>query len=194
MGKEKQRSLGKMLSFTVDDLRHNHEGILSESQRRRLRVRQFWHEDVFAGVGWAVMCLLVMATMVSSLLKELSRPFDWDILLTVWLVVFTGFVAWLGAWLAWKHAIGVYRDLREGKVVRISGKVAHRHNRYRYAVFYYIVIANQWFEVTQKQRAQFVPDKPYHVYVLPNSRLVLSAEPIPAHEAEAMLERVTSQT
>lgn len=74
----------------MDDLRYNHEGMLSPRQQQTLRVRRFWHVNVFAGVSWAVACLLAVVATIVEVLNDLSRSFVWENLFMLWVIILIG--------------------------------------------------------------------------------------------------------
>lgn len=182
MGKRKHQALGRLLQFTVDDLRTNSEGVLSPQQRRTLQWRRFWHGDVGIGVTWACMCAVGFVGLWLEFTEE-TRPVL-DFLLWVWILFFTAFLVFVGAWFAFSHIRRVHQDIRAGIVERVSGvlQYAHRTLPKGGGTIHYLLVGGQMFEVSYKVQHQFTPDKHYHLYVAPHSRLVLSAEVIPEHE------------
>ena len=170
--------------FDYGDLQDNRTGFISHWQKKRLR----WY---------------LLSYSISILV--------WIFLLTVFpLAFFTGSdgflsslaMLWVGAVLVVFGLIWVWRiravflDVRSGKVAELISEVRKvrqaRKNRQRigmevyehHDMDYFIAIGNERFITSKEQMEAFREGILYHIYIAPESRQILSAEPVKQGEVD----------
>jgi hypothetical protein len=173
-----QQQIGMMqaLNFRDKDLEDNRSGILSDPQRRRIRVRQIWHT-----IGWLVFAAPYVFAPIANPPSKAPRNPATDCCITLCCaVMFIGFAMW--------ELLGAQMILVGNHVESISGPLKHRIDREgRMGTrVLKLAIADKAFKVSNKARIWFDQGEHYTFYyvALPGTNLLLSAEPIDVLDTE----------
>lgn len=168
------------LEYQPQDLQDNRAGQLGSWQRARVeRLRQ----QSLIGGGAVIAFLLVIGLFPTLSAGSVSLPG----------LIFLGAIAVIGlviGFLIWRNSMRVQRDLATGKVEQASGavtltsrtttsmheRVGRGGYRTRSKTSYTLQVGDELFSIPKAVYESFWDGKPYTVYYLPQSRIVVGAE------------------
>lgn len=165
------------LDFDNDDLRANRDGYMSKRQRARLsrRRRNIGLIFIAATVGAVVIFLPLMRVLM-------TRPQG---LVAIVPILLIGVVVMVAIYLWFQRTVTAYAaDLHKGHVSAIEGIVeTQRHMTFTGRMFtstYSLYVNDEQFSIGMQVFVSLHPmrDEIYAVYYAPNSRTILSLEPL----------------
>lgn len=173
------RSLMHGLNFSAEDLAANRDGYMTFEQRARLRRRAM----LDAGSYLAFACLVgLFFFMMLSVAFSDNVPSSLILggLLTLTGMFGLGTVIVFGAM---AHRWRLYRaDLYKGDVSTTAGSVSLDIQDWGRRASYKVRVERLTFDVSKKALLAFKNGERYRVYYAPNSKTLLSAEPMPDDE------------
>lgn len=159
--------LANALKFTEADLKANRQGRISEAQRQPYATPQVNRIAIYVVLGHAALLIGVFGALAIIV----NKPALWGILLLVGGLALLPFMAARNEFL--RRPV-VQDDINRGRVESVCGVVELSSEKNRY----HIVVAGRRFaNVTLRLWGAFSADQPYCIYYLPQSAIILSAEP-----------------
>jgi len=162
--------LMRNLKFDTEDLRTNRDGKISPTQRERFqppKLNPVIMLTMLAHLGLVGGIIAVLAILTGS--KAL-----WFVLILVTILTLMPF-----GWMQEAHRVRpvVMSDVNRGKVVKSCGIVILRENKGRTTTFD-LLVDGVALAITPSEAAAFRNENRYCVYYLPESKTLLSAEPM----------------
>lgn len=164
----------KQFKFTQEDLNANRDGYMSE--RQKLHWRQRRRLTTLAFRLGQILVVILLAGLVQLTVQKNG---------ITWLAFIVGLMGLAVLWTTGdllNPAMDYHDDLRKGHVYTICGIVERltlkKAYRSRPSEVYKIRLENVEFRVNPDQWAVFTSRREYCVYYMPESKIVLSVEPL----------------
>lgn len=162
------QNLASANDFSPDDVRQNHEGLLSAHQRDRLLRSGGYHGLMFL-IGTA----LLMAPFRDG-------PRTWSTETVLLLVAVEAILVFSFGW----SAASIVADLWRGKVSSVDGVVWSHSHRVRGGRSYFYIMDSHRFHVTKAAYAALVAGRSYRIFYASQSKRLVSIEPLEAGKIE----------
>ncbi|MEM9953728.1 MAG: hypothetical protein AAF846_19115 [Chloroflexota bacterium] len=166
--------LQRTLNFTVDDLRANQEGRISEAQFEKHKPPEVSKLALYVILGHAI----VIIGLLGAIAIVAQRPAMW---IVVGVVVALGLLPFLVMNNEGNINPTLRGDVQKGKVKKACGIAIITKNQGRTATSYELYIDGITLKLTANQAGAFISERDYCVYYLPLSLTLLSAEPYDAN-------------
>jgi hypothetical protein len=160
-----QEALMMAIGFEDEDLEANQNGLLSEFQRKRIRLTQgLWFG--FMGLSIALFSFVVLTQMQIRIANNLWR----SVILGILIAAFAAF--------SWRKFRLLAGDIQDGSVRYVEGDLRKRslQNPSFKSTDYFLTINSVRFSVRSKIYNAFKNGDPYAIYYAPHSKTILSAE------------------
>lgn len=161
--------LQRTLQFSIDDLRENREGRMSEKQREK-----FKPPEMSKLAFWV---LLGHAGLIATILGAIAI---WTNSIAAWIVLFVVTGMGLFPFLMMRNEGNINPLLRgdyeSGRVKQACGIVILTEKKGR-KVYFELYIDGVTLKISAKEAAAFTNEEVYCVYYLPRSLKLMSAEP-----------------
>lgn len=158
--------LASALKFTPEDLQANRSGRISVAQRTRHEAPRISSVAVYVLIGHGV----VLMGLLGTIALIVNKPAMWGVLLIVAGLAMLPFFAARNEFV--RRPV-LQDDVNRGSVAVVTGDAQLPMENQRY----HVRVGNQEFRnVSLKLWGAFRPGVAYHVYYLPQSRIMLSAE------------------
>lgn len=171
--------LETVFHFNCADLYDNRNGRISDRQKIRLRWMQVlspWHVLTVLFVGIHLIIIFHLLILIVSLLQA----HNW--LGVVRLLAGTGILTLAIIYLIKcliERLKRLRTDIQNGWVKTKTGRITFRRYRIRrISVAYLMQIEGESYKITCWQMLAFHKQRKYHIYIAPQMKLVLSAEPV----------------
>jgi len=194
-GEDVLAELAKANRFTIQELEQNRLGKIAESQRMQLAGKALrpLYTSAMTFAGWILFLGLIWFFVPGFLLRIASMLFGQSLSVTYFaaLMITLGCLGSLavGFLKSGRRTIGLMFDLSKGEVATLEGRVwASRGKADSHGMAklhgeenedYHYVLNDQYFEVRSLYAFEaLAPREQYRLYYTPNSKLLLSIEPV----------------
>ena len=169
---DSQQKLMHALNFTEADLTANRDGFMSDGQKLYWRQRRKWTTIAFR-LGQIIIVML-LAGLVQLAVQRNG---------IIWLAFIVGLMGLAVLWTVGdllNPATDYQDDLRKGHVYSVCGNMKRTdiNSKYPHDYFHKIEVETIWFRVNGFRWAIFQNGHSYCLYYMPDSKIILSAEPL----------------